>query len=93
MVLTEKVRYKISSGQMMAVWYLTAVAAGANNISGEALGFKTMDVAVYDPQLCTISATTTGLPICSITTNINTVVIGQIGGSGTDSGTLTVYGS
>ena len=92
MVLTEKVRAKLAGGIQFALFAVTALAAGANNISAPAIGFNRITVAEFRPLIdSTISATTTSPAVMS-TYEGETITISGVGGTGANAGSIRVYG-
>ena len=96
MVLTEKVRAKISGGEtgLMAVYHVTGLAAGANNISAPTLGMHNIIHADFWPEVSTTSAIATSVfPILGTFEGTHvTVTTCPTDGAG-DSGTLMAWGN
>jgi len=96
MVLTEKVRAKISGGEtgLMVVYHVTALAAGANNISAPTLGMHNIIHSDFWPEISTTSAIATSIfPILSkFDGHAVTITTVPTDGSG-NSGTLMAWGN
>ena len=93
MVLTEKVRQKMSGGLQMCVYDVTALAAGANNVSAESLGLKYVTIAEFHPTVAATSAIATSLfPIMGTNSGTHiTITTVPTDGAG-NAGAVIAYG-
>ena len=93
MVLTEKIRCELGNGQVMCVYDVTALAAGANNVSCETMGLRYIDIAEFHPTVATTSAAATSLfPIMGTNKGTHvTITTVPTAGAG-DAGAIVAYG-
>ena len=96
MVLTEKVRAYLGGGEKgreMVVYHVTDLAAGANNISAEALGLHMIDHSDFWAEIATTCAIATSIfPILgTFAGQAVTITTCPTDGAG-DSGTLMAWG-
>jgi hypothetical protein len=89
MKITEKVRHKMCGGVGFAVWYITELAAGANNLSAPTLGFSEIHCAAYEGNTLVTSAAATSFATAT-TYKGDTVTI--TADTANDAGTLKVWG-
>lgn len=93
MVLTEKIRQKLSSGQQMCVYEISAMAAGANNVSAEALGLNRITIAEFHPQVAHTSAAATSLfPIMGTNKGTHVTITTVPTDGANDAGSIIAYG-
>ena len=93
MVLTEKVRAKLGGGCQMAVWEVTALAAGANNISAPALGLEYITIAEFIPTVgVTSAAATSWFPILGTNSGTHVTITTVPTDGANNAGSLQVYG-
>ncbi|MFH1617232.1 MAG: hypothetical protein ABIB65_01505 [Candidatus Margulisiibacteriota bacterium] len=92
MVLTEKVRAKLGGGEngLMVVYYVSELAAGANNISAPAIGMNKIVHSDFWPESMTMSTDAESADCIMSTFDGDTVAVtcSQPG----DSGTLMAWG-
>ena len=96
MVLTEKVRAYLGGGEKgreMVVYHVTDLAAGANNISAEALGLHMIDHSDFWAEIALTSSIATSIfPILSkFDGHAVTITTVPTDGAG-NSGTLMAWG-
>lgn len=88
--LTEKIRQKLSGGQVMCVYGITGLGASANNVSAESLGLNNVTIAEFIPAIAVTSAGATSIfPIMGTNAGKHVTITAV---SANDAGTIIAYG-